>query len=367
VVGTLSKNVAYLFADSVITSISASPEALKGVLVPFDSTSIGETVIRDDSTIVQESCQKIEVVSDRLVIAFASNDANEAFHTIENIKDSPLLDADLVGCINHFTKHQPPLQLLISHRGDDGIVRLYSYNTTVRNQVVQHSEGSIVHLGSLPEEYHAITEKYFKVILSMNEDGSLTISEDKLNSMKLQLMNALLQTYFYTDTLKNGVGGIYNGVWHSSQSFRRLSDTAYIIIEGNDVRKLTLRFIGCFNRKNLTVVTSPFFDRPFRILYTYAPPNRIKVRQEQLNSWLEDHTFREEVFNKINSTDYETFIFMHHNKQKDIIKILCIPNYNNRVKEHFEIGDKAIRSVSGEFLQKVLDVLEGDGELIEFL
>lgn len=362
ILGIKKEDTAYIVGDSVITSTVDQEENFKKIPILHNSSSFGEKTIKKDLTVIQESTKKIYKTSDDIAIAFAGN-AREAYEVIENIKDLPSLKENPIGCIEHFTRHNPNIQLLVTVKKLEANVEMYAYNVQEVNKVIKCEESEFVHLGCLDNEFKDIVENVAKVVLSVKHPE---IDADLQRRINLKLLCAFLQTFQYHDTIKNGIGGTYFGIEHCDFP-RNLDDTAYMMVSGNNINTLKFSLIGLFNREDRTIVNSPFLDKPFRILETYIPPEKIREISARNLDWLQDSETYDDIHNKINSITYQDYIFLHQNDESGKIKILYVPNFESRTKELFEIKGKTIKPIAQEFLDKIGQLIDNSGELIDVL
>ncbi|WP_156152520.1 hypothetical protein [Flammeovirga sp. OC4] len=369
ILGTVKNDTVYIVGDSVITSVTNDQSSFKEIHTPHDASAFGEGTIKnvDDLTVMQESTKKINIVSDKIVTAFAGN-ANIAYGVIENIVKSPKIDSDPIRTIEHFTKKRKDIQLLFSIKKTGEPVVLYCYNVFNDGQVTICQEGEIVHLGGYPEEikeelYEDI-EKKVHVILDVN-----CLAPELQRLTNLKLITAYLQSFHYLQTIELGIGGTYFGIVHHDIP-TPLDDTAFILVNGSDIRTLTFELIGTLTRGDKTIVNSPFLNKPFRLLEPYLPtsPSYNQLREKRVLEWLQDHDTYEEIVDNINNVEYQDYLFLHQNEKTDIIKILFVPNFDNRIKDIFEITpNSTIKPIAQEFLDKMEILIGDEGELIDML
>lgn len=103
-----------------------------------------------------------------------------------------------------------------------------------------------------------------------------------------------MQTFHYSNTISLGIGGTYIGIEHSQEPLW-LDDTAYVLVNGNDINTLNFSLIGFFIRDNRIIVNSPFLDRPFRLLESYIPPSMSSKLKARRQEWNEAHESYEDI------------------------------------------------------------------------
>lgn len=353
ILGRVQDKTSYIVGDSVITSEADSPITISSVLIPEQYSSFGESIIQNEYKVIQESTKKISSHSEDILIGFAGN-AKEAYNVIQNLIESPKILEETVLTIEHFTRHNPKIQLLVSIKCADSEVCLYNYNVDKKNKALRCKQGKTYHLGSLDDEYKLVVDEFINNLFKLRLDDE---------SLELQLIGSFLQTLLFSDTIESGIGGVYIGATHE-KSIHYQKDIAYILMKGTEFEKLNFSLVGLFNRDDRTIVNSPFLSKPYRILIPYIPYDEI----DKINSSISfsDESTWDDLYYKINNIVYDFYSFLYQHPS-GVIRILLIPNSNERIKEILEIKKGKILPKAEEFADCIKDMLNNKGEFIRIL
>jgi hypothetical protein len=343
VIAKIFKNSIHIVADSVVTiDIDESNENIT------EYSSFGESNIHNDKNMVLERVNKIDIINNDILFSFAGSEREglEHFNTLSNLL---------------FGKNKTEAKEIIEN--------------FYLNNIFSDSELVIAYISSTPFLFHInkkkITlysnDKDIVIIGSGSEDGllmgqilaSLFNIDDRISTFDeyLIFLVAICQSSCINSfSIKNGVGGFFNGAYVKYDSINWADDTAYILYSSNNFNGDKF-IIEKFNRDTIVYVKS---EEDIKIFYSNYNINFYKTEVE-LNSYWEN-----ELIHLSNNFDFKYIVFICVDYRNVTVLNTKKPGFNQKFnfisKEIIEGKEKIQFKVSNFLMSYLLAKIECPNE-----
>jgi len=228
----------YLAADSMLTG--PDPDV-------FAESTFGERQIQAGSKSVSERAMKIAIVDD-LAVALCG-DFRLACEMVQSLSKEYVIDRDPLRALERTLTSYSPIPparevgLIVGSRGSTP--RLFSVNLEGNGSVIEHSDMSLVQMGSMGQTHRQLTYATFEILNSLRRRNRREYLATAL---------AILQSYGIHDYLvQDGVGGAFVGAMVTAESTEWQPDLLYLLCDRHGESQFR---VGICVREGALVVSS---------------------------------------------------------------------------------------------------------------
>lgn len=289
IVGWKNSKGVFIAGDSIISSSEDHSENQK--------TSFGESTVTD-KIVVSETCLKVDVLCEKLIIAGAGSDRDYRNFIRDLNRKLELFEQDIMSSINHTLDEYERLDscaFIIAFK-ENGETHLLSYNDNLSHQTTLREVEDFVYAGSVHEPLIEVISPITSLLSKINFRNDKTMVS----------LCAILQSFVLRHPqIENGIGGLFTGAYLDVESIKWMDDTTFILYNK-----------GFGTENNGTNISVALRDNG---VFIYTPQdgveNKIFLNTHSLNPEIEisdwGNKYYEETNKKVNSSDSMYIVFIH--------------------------------------------------------
>ncbi|MGG0338137.1 hypothetical protein [Priestia aryabhattai] len=220
-IGFRTEQAVFLIADSLITETKKNKQ-LENIFGRFTTTG---RLLEHDKYTFAENVQKVRMLTDGVLITFATNDVDRTLEALDTMKGYIGDDTSLIkDILPTMLEGLEETELLFSY-SENGEPKLFSYNLDKKRCIKEHEVGEIVAIGS-GKSYPTLiqeSEKFIKKSINHIEDNP----EDLLTHV-LAGLTSFMNSSELLSLLQYQIGGNLLGGYVNGKTSHIMKDTMYL-------------------------------------------------------------------------------------------------------------------------------------------